>query len=76
VWHNGKVRLAVMCPITEQIKGYPFEVTLPKGLGVSGVVLADQIGSLDWRARKAEFVCKVLDKVVAEVQAKIHVLIG
>lgn len=49
-----------MSPIAKQIEGYPFEVALPKNLGVYGVVLADQIKSLDWRARKAESICRVL----------------
>jgi len=75
VGYNGKIGLALMCPITKQIKGYPLEVKLPSGLGVSGVVLADQIKSLDWRARKAEFICKVPENVVAEIQERIHVLI-
>ena len=48
--YNGKVGLAVFCPITNQIKGYPFEVLIPPGLSVTGAVLADQIKSLDWRA--------------------------
>lgn len=73
--YNGKVGLALMCPITSKTKGYPFEVPLPDELNVSGVILADQIKSLDWRARKAEFFCKVPEEIVAEVQAKIHVLI-
>src|SRR5437762_13948374 len=48
--YNGRVGLALCCPITNQAKGYPFEVALPDGLAVSGVVLADQVKSLDWRA--------------------------
>src|SRR3954471_14030479 len=55
--YNGKVGLALLCPITSQIKGYPFEVRLPDGLPVAGVVLADQIKALDWRARHAERIC-------------------
>ena len=52
--YNGKVGLAILGPITRQVKGYPFEVSLPEGLPVSGVVLADQAKSLDWRSRNAE----------------------
>lgn len=52
--YNGKVGLAILAPITSQAKGYPFEVTLPDGLPVTGVVLSDQAKSLDWRSRKAE----------------------
>lgn len=50
--YNGRVGLALLCPITSQVKGYPFEVPLPAGLGVAGVVGADQVKSLDWGAHK------------------------
>ena len=56
--YNGKVGLAILCPITSQIKGYPFEVVIPNGLDVSGAILSDQVNSLDLKARKAEFGCK------------------
>src|SRR3972149_6030992 len=49
--YNGKVGLAVFCPITSQVKGYPFEVAVPPGLKVAGAILSDQGRSLDWRAR-------------------------
>lgn len=55
--YNGRVGLAVLCPMTNQRKGYPFEVVIPSGLRVTGVVLADQVKSLDWRARQAELIC-------------------
>jgi mRNA interferase MazF len=51
--YNGRVGLALLCPISHQAKGYPFEVSLPEELPVSGVMGADQVKSLDWRARKA-----------------------
>ena len=51
--YNRRVGLALCCPITSQVKGYPFEVSLPAGLDVAGVVLADQLKSLDWRRRRA-----------------------
>src|SRR5436189_3123370 len=57
--YNGRVGLALFCPITSQSKGYPFEVPLPDGLAVSGVVLSDQIKNLDWRAREAARICQV-----------------
>ncbi len=47
--YNGKVGLALVCPVTSQVKGYPFEVVMPAGLAVNGVALADQLKSLDWR---------------------------
>jgi mRNA interferase MazF len=65
--YNGKTSLAVFCPITNQEKGYPFEVRLPAGLATKGVVLSDHIKSLDWRVRKAEFREKVSELVVREV---------
>lgn len=74
--YNGKVGLALMCPITSKIKGYPFEVLLPDNLKVSGAVLADQIKSLDWEVRQAEFICTAPSEVVAEVIAKIQTLLS
>ena len=47
--YNSKVGLALVCPITSKVKGYPFEVPLPNGVPVQGVVLADQMRGLDWR---------------------------
>jgi mRNA interferase MazF len=73
--YNGRVRLALLCPITGQVKGYPFEVPLPEGLQVTGVVLADQVKSLDWQARKAARICEVPQKVVAQVLSKLSVLL-
>jgi len=71
--YNQTVGLALLCPLTTQTKGYPFEVVLPPGLNVTGAVLADQVRSLDWRIRQAEFLCSapqgvldaVLDRIVA-----------
>ena len=65
--YNGKVGLALLCPITNRAKGYPFEVALPPGSVVTGVVLADQMKSLDWRTRNAEFAGRVPDDIIAEV---------
>jgi mRNA interferase MazF len=73
--YNGKVGLAILCPITSQIKGYPFEVCIPDGLPVRGVILADQVKSLDWRARQAERMCALPPDVIAEVLAKLGVLL-
>lgn len=56
--YNERVGLAVICPITRQVKGYPFEIVIPDGYPVVGVVLADQVKSLDWRARGTEPWCK------------------
>lgn len=73
--YNGKVGLAVLCPITSQVKGYPFEVMIPSGLKVGGVVLSDQVKSLDWRIRRAEFICKVPRQTVSEVVDKLGALL-
>lgn len=73
--YNGKVGLALLCPVTSQIKGYPFEVALPEGLSVSGVVLSDQARSLDWQARKAAFACTAPDEVLSEVMQKLATLL-
>ncbi len=73
--YNGKVGLALLCPITSQTKGYPFEVLLPVGLAVTGVILADQVKSLDWQARKAEWLCSLPAATVAEVLQKLVTLL-
>ena len=73
--YNGRVGLALLCPITSRQKGYPFEVLLPSGLPVSGVVLADQLRSLDWRVREAALICRAPDPVVAEALAKASALL-
>jgi mRNA interferase MazF len=66
----------LFCPITSQAKGYPFEVSLPSGLAISGVVLADHVKCLDWRARQAEFAGEVPESVVAEVVRRLGLLLG
>ena len=63
-----------MCPITTQIKGYPFEVVLPPGAKVTGAILADQVKSLDWRARKATRLGSVSPEIFEEVVARIEAL--
>ena len=73
--YNGKVGLAILCPITSQIKGYPFEVVIPDGLEISGAILSDQVKSLDWKARKAAFVCKLPSRTFDEVVQKLSTLI-
>jgi mRNA interferase MazF len=74
--YNGKVGLAILCPITNQVKGYPFEVALPSDLPVTGVILSDQAKSLDWRARRAQFICKVPPENVLEVLQKLGTLLA
>ena len=73
--YNGKVGLAILFPITSQIKGYPFEVLIPDGLKISGAILSDQVKSLDWKARQAEFICKLPPATFNEVVQKLSTLI-
>ncbi|HYU24001.1 MAG TPA: type II toxin-antitoxin system PemK/MazF family toxin [Thermoanaerobaculia bacterium] len=58
---------AVCCPITNSVKGYPFEVLIPAGLLVSGAILVDQVKSQDWRSRNAKFICKLPPETVRAV---------
>ena len=73
--YNRKVGLALLCPITSQVKGYPFEVLIPDGLEVQGAILSDQVKSLDWRARKAAFSCKLPPEPFNEAIKKLSTLI-
>ena len=73
--YNVRVGLALCCPITRQAKGYPFEVLVPAGLDVQGVVLADQIKNLDWRARRASFICRFPASATHEVLRKTQALL-
>ncbi len=73
--YNSKVGLAILCPITSQIKGYPFEVLIPDGLKISGVILSDQVKNLDWKARQAEFICQVPSNTMNEVLQKLNTLL-
>ena len=72
--YNAKVGLAVCCPVTNQAKGYPFEVSTGSA-NLTGVVLADQLKNLDWRVRRAEFIVAASDGVLAEVLAKVRAVI-
>jgi mRNA interferase MazF len=74
--YNAKVGLAILCPITSQIKGYPFEVIIPNGLPVNGAILADQVKSLDWQAREAEFICALPSAMVSDILQRVGVLLA
>lgn len=74
--YNNKVGLAILCPVTSKIKGYPFEVNLPANLPVEGVILSDQVKNLDWRDRKAEFIGQLPAPVVREMLKKLNTLVG
>jgi mRNA interferase MazF len=73
--YNRRVGLGLFCPLTTQVKGYPFEVVLPPGLKAQGAILSDQIKSLDWRARKAKLLCRVPREVLDETLARVLALI-
>lgn len=73
--YNGKVGLGIFCPITNQPKGYVWEVAIPKGHKVTGAVLSDQARSLDWRQRKASFICSLPHAILEEVLEKLTPLL-
>jgi mRNA interferase MazF len=73
--YNQRSRLCVLCPITSQAKGYPFEVQVEAG-GINGVVLSDQVKSLSWEPRRSEFICEAPDAALVHTRAKIKALIG
>lgn len=74
--YNRKTGLALFCPVTNQTKGYSFEVALPEGSQVTGVILADQIKNLDWKARRIEFIARLPTSVTEEVLLKVSVLLN
>ena len=73
--YNRRIGLALFCPITNQAKGYPFEVALPQGVGVTGVILADQVKSLAWRARNAMYITTLPDEIIKDVLDKLDTLL-
>ena len=74
--YNGRSGLAIFAPVTNQIKGYPFEVVIPSGFAVTGAILADQLKSLDWHARKAKHIGKLPAHLLHEVLRKATVLVA
>lgn len=73
--YNRRVGLALLCPVTNQVKGYPFEVSIPAGLKASGVILSDQVKSMDWKARGASFLCSLPEIVVRQALNKVSTLL-
>jgi mRNA interferase MazF len=73
--YNEKVGLCLCCPVTSHLKGYPFEVKLPAEQEIAGVVLCDQVKSLDWKARGAALIGTLPSLAVKDIQAKILTLI-
>jgi mRNA interferase MazF len=74
--YNRKTGLVLVCPVSSQAKGYSFEVSLPTGLPVSGVILADHVKSADWRARRAAFICELPRAILLDVLAKLSALLA
>ncbi len=74
--YNSKTRLAILCPITSQVKGYPFEVAIPTGLDITGVILADQVKSMDWQARNAALICPLPTEIVDAVLQRVETLLA
>jgi len=74
--YNAKSGLALACRITNQVKGYPFEVVVPAGRGATGAILADHLKSIDWKARRAERLGRCTDEAMNEVRAKLASLLG
>ena len=72
--YNKKTGLAVCCPITSNIKGYPFEVEV-SGKKINGAILSDHLKNLDWKAREIKFIEKAKNHVLDEVVSKISALI-
>jgi len=74
--YNARARLAIACPITSHVKGYPFEVLLPSGNKIEGAILADHVKNLDWQVRRAVFAAKAPDAIVTDVRERLRVLLG
>ena len=73
--YNKKTNLLVCCPLTTQIKGYPFEVLVEID-GVQSAILSDQVKSLDWKIRKAKYKNTVNPRTLTEVRAKVKSLLS
>jgi len=73
--YNRRAGLAVVCPITSRVKSYPFEVSLPAGLPISGVVLSDHVRSVDWQVRRATFIAQLPAEVFTYVMEKLQLLL-
>lgn len=74
--YNSKAGLCLACPVTSRPKGYPFEVALPDGLPIQGVVLSDHVKSADWEARGGAQIAQAPPEVVEQVRAKLKPLLG
>lgn len=73
--YNDRTSLAILCPVANQVKGDPFEVAVPAGLDVTGVILADQVKSMDWRARNAALICPLPTETVDAILQRVGTLL-
>ncbi|MCX6143133.1 MAG: endoribonuclease MazF [Ignavibacteriales bacterium] len=73
--YNKAVGLMLCCPITSKEKGYPFEVRIPEGHQISGVVLSDHVRSLDWKTRHATFISRAPRELTEDVLDKLQALL-
>jgi mRNA interferase MazF len=74
--YNARSGLALVCPITSHVKGYPFEVPVPAGLDAGGVILADHVKSVDWKVRRAGKLGRCPTETMEEVRARLAPLLG
>ena len=74
--YNTRSGLALVCPVTTQVKGYPFEVAVPAGNRATGAILADHVKSVDWKARRAEKLGRCPEDATNEVRGKLAPLLG
>ena len=75
IYNSTAMNLAFLCPITSTKRNNPFEVEIPEGLGIEGVILADQAKSMDWRERRAAFICEVPEETVHRILRRIEALL-
>ena len=74
--YNERTSLAVVCPVTSHAKGYPFEVPVPPGQPIKGVILSDHLKNLDWRQRPAQKAGRISGRLLAQVRDRIAALLG
>ena len=74
--YNERTQLAIACPVTSHVKGYPFEVPVQDGGPIAGVILSDHVKSLDWQERRAEFAQKAAPAVLTDVRERLRPLLG
>ncbi len=73
--YNRRVGLALFCPVADNLKGYPFEVAIPAGLPASGVILADQLESVDWQSGVVEMICTLPAEIMKAILRKAATLL-